>query len=288
MPAPPETTPNPSSVFPPAMSPAAYRPPPSASPSARTPSSSSSDNSRDHFHLPKLRLEVRDLSHAGASIFLSAIDITATFQSAVRDVLHHLYTPSCSASGSPPPTRSVTLILRPMPGVAYTTSTDLDEDHKEIHFSLSYISQISPAARQAHEITGVLTHELAHCYQFNAQDTCPGGLIEGIADWVRLQCKLEPPHWNREATGGWDDGYQHTAYFLDYLEERFGEGSVRRVNEKLRKQKYHEKPFWTELFGRPVEQLWDDYKEYLTNMNSTKTTSEKVNAETEPDAPLES
>lgn len=57
----------------------------------------------------------------------------------------------------------------------------------------------------------------------------------------------------------WDQGYQHTAYFLQYLETRFGEGTVRRINEKLRLHKYAAKPFWTELLGRPVEQLYGDY-----------------------------
>jgi hypothetical protein len=47
------------------------------------------------------------------------------------------------------------------------------------------------------------------------------------------------------------------------LEKRFGKGTIRRLNEKLRIQKYEEKPFWTELVGRPVEQLWGDYKENL-------------------------
>ena len=36
---------------------------------------------------------------------------------------------------------------------------------------------------------------------------------------------------------------------------------MRRLNEKLRKEIYEEKLFWTELVGRPVEQLFEDYKE---------------------------
>jgi hypothetical protein len=91
-------------------------------------------------------------------------------------------------------------------------------------------------------------------YQYNAFGTCPGGLIEGIADWVRLNAHLSPPHWKKEATGNWDAGYQHTGYFLEYLEQRFGKGTIRKMNEKLRIQKYEEKRFWTELLGRPVEQ----------------------------------
>jgi len=37
----------------------------------------------------------------------------------------------------------VTLVLRSMEGVAYTTGSELDPDHKEIHFSLDYIAKIS-------------------------------------------------------------------------------------------------------------------------------------------------
>jgi hypothetical protein len=66
-------------------------------------------------------------------------------------------------------------------------------------------------------------------------------------------------HWKREATGKWDAGYQHTGYFLDYLEQRYGPGTISKMNEKLRTDHYKEKPFWTELLGRPVEQLWGDY-----------------------------
>jgi len=150
-----------------------------------------------------------------------------------------------------------------MGGVAYTTGSELDSEHKEIHFSLDYIHNSIPAARTTHEIMGVLTHEMVHCYQYNALGTCPGGLIEGIADWVRLNSGLSPPHWKKEANGKWDAGYQHTGYFLEYLENRYGEGLVRRLNEKLRVERYQEKAFWTELCGRPVEQLWGDYQHKL-------------------------
>lgn len=160
----------------------------------------------------------------------------------------------------------------------------------------------------------MLTHELVHCYQWDAEGTCPGGLIEGVADWVRLNCDLSPPHWKKEVDGGmlsfiiyfrfyfhfhsvrftvyshlvpvflpfsplqelchrhhslttpirvfspdWDRGYQHTAYFLQYLEQRFGEGTVRRLNDKLRGSKYKCETFWPELLGESVEKLYGDY-----------------------------
>ncbi|KFA77930.1 hypothetical protein S40288_02479 [Stachybotrys chartarum IBT 40288] len=217
----------------------------------------------DHgFPLPKLRLEVRDLLHPGTKMFLDAVNTTDCVTAAIRNLLRLLYhSPACPTT-TVPPTRSVTLILRDMGGVAFTRGSELDDDHKEIHFSLGYISRIA-RDRVAHEITGVLTHELVHCYQYNAHGSCPGGLIEGIADWVRLNCDLSPPHWKREADGKWDGGYQHTAYFLDYLEDRFGDGTVRRLNEKLRIQRYKEETFWTELLGHPVAKLWAAYADKL-------------------------
>jgi hypothetical protein len=82
---------------------------------------------------------------------------------------------------------------------------------------------------------------------------------------------LSPPHWKRETKGKkWDGGYQHTAYFLEYLEGRFGAGTVRAINERLRSRKYEEKEFWTGLLGRPVEQLWEDYVNHVNHDEKDK------------------
>lgn len=58
-----------------------------------------------------------------------------------------------------PSVRSVTLVLRSMGGIAYTTGTELDDDHKEIHFSTDYIGGLS-TERVKHEILGVVRHEM--------------------------------------------------------------------------------------------------------------------------------
>ena len=232
----------------------------SSSPSGDTAKQPSRPHPKPGFPIPKLRLKVTELNHPGSLVFFGTTNPLTVLADAVTTVLQTLYAPPQNTK-TIPPTRSVTLVLRPMDGVAYTTGSDLDDDHKEIHFSLNYIASIpsSPSGRQKDEIAGVLVHEMVHAWQWNALGTAPGGLIEGIADFVRLRAALSPPHWKKESGGDWDAGYQHTGYFLEWLEGKFGEGSVRQINEALRTKKYEQGEFWKSLFGESVESLWTAY-----------------------------
>ena len=258
----------------------ASAPPPSSSSTTNTTSDTSDTNNTNssnitttthplppHPHTfphPTLRLHLNDLPHEGTSLFLTTIHGAEDLSAQLQTVLSLLY---ASPSSPRPGTRSVTLVLRAIDGVAYTTGTELDDDHKEIHLNVNYVvkaSKSKPSLRQ--EILGVIMHELVHCFQHNARGTCPGGLIEGIADFVRLRAGLGAAHWRREAEGKWDRGYQHTGYFLDWLERKFGEGTIRRMNACLR----DEEGEWEEgrvfgrcCAGRSVEGLWEEYREEL-------------------------
>ncbi|KAF1996634.1 BSP-domain-containing protein [Amniculicola lignicola CBS 123094] len=208
-----------------------------------------------------LRLEIRDLSSPGASTFLRVLHASHALDSAVSTVLRLLYTDldqKCI-----PGTRSVTLVLRSMSGVAYTTGLDIDSDHKEIHLSTDYISRVDQN-RVKEEINGVLVHEMVHCWQHNASGTAPGGLIEGIADWVRLKANLGPPHWKRDGDCNWDAGYERTGYFLEWLEKEHGTDIVRKINEGLREcGEYKEEEFWKGCCGSSVKNLWHGYQKSL-------------------------
>lgn len=231
---------------------------PAISHANQAPSTSTLPINRHKFTIPKVRIHLNDLQHEGSSIFLSNTKGNEDIETQIQNVLNLLYTKDDRL----PTTRSITFVLRQMDGVAYTTGIDLDDDHKEIHISLRYICRIKSAPRD--EILGFVCHELVHCFQWNAHNTCPGGLIEGIADWVRLRAGLAAKHWKEEADGCWDDGYQHTGYFLDYLERRFGAGTVRSINAWMRQQKYDEKKLFKECCeGHKVGDLWKDYQEDL-------------------------
>ena len=84
------------------------------------------------------------------------------------------------------------------------------------------------------------------------------GVSHELADFVRLHDGLCPPHWKRTAGDKWDAGYEKTAYFLDWIENRYGEGTIRELNGWMEDKKYHRRVF-KELTGRPVRKLWSMY-----------------------------
>jgi hypothetical protein len=80
-----------------------------------------------------------------------------------------------------------------------------------------------------YEVRGVLAHELVHVWQFSC-DGLPGGLVEGIADAVRLMVGYPAKHWversypiNNDRGGDsknipWDVGYDGTCFFLNWIQ----------------------------------------------------------------------
>jgi hypothetical protein len=283
------TTPNTPTYFQqqqPTMSPAIDLPTNPSSQELPTTTTTAPIHRKHPFPTPLLRLQLNDLSLEGSSIFLSLIHGHEDLAAQVQNVLNLLYDPPKNGKdqGSEPEaedqtekgkhpstthrpaTRSVTFIIHDFRGVAYTIGTDLDSDHKEIHISTDYILRCAPRADKRHELLGVICHELVHCFQWNANGTCPSGLIEGIADFVRLRAGLGAAHWKQEASGEWDGdgGYQKTGYFLGWLEERFGEGMVRRLNACLRGGEYDGKKVFAECCeGGKVAELWEEYRAEL-------------------------
>jgi hypothetical protein len=145
--------------------------------------------------------------------------------------------------------QTVNLFIDVMGGVAYATNN-------EIHVSNDYIGNYSGDVRR--EITGVLYHEIAHIWQWNGNGQTPGGLIEGIADFVRLKANYAPSHWVQAGQGDrWDQGYDVTAKFLDYC-NGLRNGFVAELNKKMKTG--YSAQYFVDLLGKTVDQLWKDYK----------------------------
>ncbi|KAI5576983.1 hypothetical protein POPTR_009G094600v4 [Populus trichocarpa] len=145
--------------------------------------------------------------------------------------------------------QTVNLFIDVMDGVAYSVND-------EIHVSDSYIASYSGDVRT--EITGVLYHEMTHIWQWNGNGQAPGGLIEGIADFVRLKANYAPSHWVQPGQGDrWDQGYDVTAKFLDYCND-LRNGFVAELNKKM--MTGYSAQYFVDLLGKTVDQLWTDYK----------------------------
>eukprot|EP00262_Sarcandra_glabra_P010383 TRINITY_DN25647_c0_g1_i1.p1 TRINITY_DN25647_c0_g1~~TRINITY_DN25647_c0_g1_i1.p1 ORF type:complete len:225 (+),score=3.22 TRINITY_DN25647_c0_g1_i1:57-731(+) len=143
----------------------------------------------------------------------------------------------------------VPVFIDQMGGVAYTRND-------EIHVSDSYIAGYTGDVRT--EITGVLYHEMVHVWQWNGNGGAPGGLIEGIADFVRLKAGYAPSHWRGPGQGDrWDEGYDVTARFLDYCNS-LKDGFVADLNSRMRTG--YSDNFFVDILGKSVDQLWSDYK----------------------------
>ncbi|CAN6282644.1 unnamed protein product [Urochloa humidicola] len=143
------------------------------------------------------------------------------------------------------PVDAVTLV-----GGVASTSDDV------ITLSAPYVGNYSGDVRT--EVTGVLFHETTHVWQWDGQGQANGGLIEGIADYVRLKAGYAPGHWKQPGQGDrWDQGYDVTARFLDYCDS-LKQGFVAELNAKM-KDGYSD-DFFAQNLGKNVQDLWQDYK----------------------------
>lgn len=80
---------------------------------------------------------------------------------------------------------------------------------------------------------------------------------------MRLRAGYAPPHWVEGRGGSWDAGYEATGFFLDWLEERYGHGTVAELNDILGKCPYDDLIFKA-LTGRKIGKLWKVYREHLS------------------------
>ncbi|CUA69370.1 hypothetical protein RSOLAG22IIIB_03893 [Rhizoctonia solani] len=205
--------------------------------------------------IPDLDLVIEDVLSPGAVLFLDLIRPATLLRDAVVGVLAELY----NKDTVPNRVKNLRLIIKETDGIA---STSGDEIRKTIVFNAKYIAQVGQRAKD--EILGIIRHEVVHCFQYDAQGTAPPGLIEGVADFVRLRAGFAPPHWKRGDSGGdWDAGYERTAFFLDWLERTKGAGTVKRINLGLCGEKYRQESFWKQVVGENVEDLWEKYKRSL-------------------------
>ncbi|KAL6642895.1 hypothetical protein ACP70R_021076 [Stipagrostis hirtigluma subsp. patula] len=147
------------------------------------------------------------------------------------------------------PVDAVALVVEDVGGVAFTSNDT-------IHLSAQHVAGYSGDVRA--EVAGVLYHETTHVWQWNGRGQANGGLVEGIADFVRLKAGYASWRWVQPGQGDrWDHGYDVTARFLDYCDS-LKPGFVAELNAKM-KDGYTD-DFFAQILGKDVQQLWLEYK----------------------------
>jgi hypothetical protein len=186
----------------------------------------------------------KDMLSTGSQLFYQSIPNPATFlRDLILAVVNQLY---CYDLENCPPLKQLHFYLEHIDSgaPAYVTN-DRIALISTLHLNSTYLAKFMhlgktnslksstkppckpldiqrPALAQLqHEIAGVLTHELVHIFQYDGQGKAPGGLIEGLADLVRLRCGYIPRHWSpmHALPDRWDCGYEKTAFFLTWFEE---------------------------------------------------------------------
>jgi hypothetical protein len=194
---------------------------------------------------PEIIVDNSDPDGAGASFAKAVPDPNALLLATTRQLCEILY----RAPGEPRAPRTITLRIYDFDGVA-------NAGGERINLSTRHLANYQGAAL-LNELRGVLMHEATHLYQYN---DAPGGLIEGVADYVRIEAGLHSLN-RRQRGGKWDDGYTTTGFFISWLDERYADFGYR-LNLALTRM--DSEPWSTDVFqdltGKSLDTLWTEYQ----------------------------
>ncbi|ESQ51053.1 hypothetical protein EUTSA_v10023033mg, partial [Eutrema salsugineum] len=146
-------------------------------------------------------------------------------------------------------TPKISMVMENGNGVAYSSQD-------EIHFNVGHLAGVAGDVRR--EFTGVVYHEVVHSWQWNGAGQAPSGLVEGIAEFVRLKAGYAPGYWVGPGRGNrWDECYEVTMRFLDYCND-LRNGLVAELNKMM--WSGYSNGFFVDLLGKDVNQLWREYE----------------------------
>ncbi|KAI3755431.1 hypothetical protein L1987_55231 [Smallanthus sonchifolius] len=128
----------------------------------------------------------------------------------------------------------------------------------KINVSAIYLRDYAGPMELKWEFTSLMYHEMTHVFQWTGEWTCPIPVVEGFADYTILRAKYYVDAAAKPGDGDkWDQGYDITARFLEYCDTLVPDFTTK-FNNMMRK--VYQVSYFQNLTGKPVEQLWKDYK----------------------------
>lgn len=137
--------------------------------------------------------------------------------------------------------------------ITFNFSTDANT----VAYAADDVITLGAAWFRAHpDDAGAAIHEAVHVLQGYTQNPPPGWVVEGIADWARYYLYqdqiVSPPG----AGANYTDGYRTSAYFLQWIQTRYGKPDfVRMVNIAAHNGTYSDAIFIQQT-GKTIDQLW--------------------------------
>lgn len=109
----------------------------------------------------------------------------------------------------------------------------------------------------------VVTHEVMHIVQAYPNDSGPGWITEGIADYVRYRFGVdnEGGDWQLPAYSAqqnYDNSYRITARFFTWIEKYYDKNFVQKLDAAMRTKKYTD-DFCKNTTGKTFAALWSEY-----------------------------
>jgi hypothetical protein len=150
------------------------------------------------------------------------------------------------------PPKSFSVTIRPGRGVAATGRTRVTANSTWLKGQLNG------------EAVGAIVHEEVHVVQqYGYEQSNPGWLVEGIADYVRWWF-YEPdgPRRYRFQNPRYDGAYTVTANFLHWVADKYDKDIVVQMNAALRQHQYSA-DLWKKYTGKDLETLGAEWKAQL-------------------------
>ncbi|KAL6525934.1 hypothetical protein OROHE_015458 [Orobanche hederae] len=116
-----------------------------------------------------------------------------------------------------------------------------------------------PRGQAKYWFTSLMYHEMTHIFQWSGRGTAPGGLTEGVADYIMVKSNYyDPSSYTKPGEGNtWDEGYGVTARFLEYCDS-LRDGFTAELNNKMRE--VYKDEYFEDLLGKSLELVWSEYK----------------------------
>ncbi|CAA3008231.1 Hypothetical predicted protein [Olea europaea subsp. europaea] len=198
-------------------------------------------------------------NHPGGQRFNQEIGVPYTLQQmgVINNFIWNLFNQSTDAQRKMVPVLNV-YITELDDGAMAETGGD------NIYVSAKSAIQSFPPGKARIGFTSLMYHEMTHIFQWSGNGTAPGGLTEGIADYVMVKSKINFE--SRPSPGAgekWDEGYGVTERFLEYCDS-LRPGFTVTLNNKMRY--VYSNNYFLELLGKPVDQVWKEYKAKYGNV----------------------